>query len=97
MTTNGQLNDTCGYHTKPTNSTCNMIFCFRLKANIFFVSAVKLLSMEIILIIIETKMYAKIRVALGVCFSIYSIWIHVESPKYKINDLSKITKIKWIC
>jgi len=23
MTTNGQLNDTRGYHIKPTNSTCN--------------------------------------------------------------------------
>jgi len=55
MTTNGQLSDTHGYHTKPTNSTCNMIFCFRLKANIVFGSAVKLLSMEIILIIIKTK------------------------------------------
>jgi len=32
MTTNGQLNDTRGYHITPTNSTCNMISCFRLKA-----------------------------------------------------------------
>ena len=31
MTTNGQLNDTRGYHIKPTNSTCNMISCFDLK------------------------------------------------------------------
>jgi len=31
MTTNGQLNDTHSYHIKPTNSTCNMISCFRLK------------------------------------------------------------------
>jgi len=31
MTTNGQLNDTRGYHIKPINSTCNMISCFRLK------------------------------------------------------------------
>jgi len=27
--TNGQLNDTRGYHIKPTNSTCNS--CFRIK------------------------------------------------------------------
>jgi len=31
MTTNGQLIDTGGYHIKSTNSTCNMISCFRLK------------------------------------------------------------------
>jgi len=31
MTTNGQLNDTHGYHITPTNSTCSMISCFRLK------------------------------------------------------------------
>ena len=57
MTTNGQLNDTRGYHIKPTNSTCNMISCFRLKAlcssvrsKTFFVSAVKfkLLSKSVI-------------------------------------------------
>ena len=30
MTTNGQLNDTRGYHIKTTNSTCNMISGFRL-------------------------------------------------------------------
>jgi len=31
LTTNGQLNDTRGYHIQPTNYTCNMISCFRLK------------------------------------------------------------------
>jgi len=31
MATNGQLNDTRGYHIKPINSTCNMISGFRLK------------------------------------------------------------------
>ena len=28
---NGQLNDTRGYQIKPTNFTCNIISCFRLK------------------------------------------------------------------
>ena len=28
MTINRQLNNTHGYHIKPTNSTCNMISCF---------------------------------------------------------------------
>jgi len=31
MTTDGQLNDTRGYHIQPTNSTCNMSSCVRLK------------------------------------------------------------------
>jgi len=33
MTTNGQLNDTRGYHIKPTNSTGNMSSGFRLKGS----------------------------------------------------------------
>jgi len=64
MTTNEQLNDTRGYHIKPTNSTCNMISGFRLKgpyltvrgkniflsAQSFFNYCRKVLSMKIILI-----------------------------------------------
>jgi len=33
MTTNGQLNNTQGYHIKPTNSMCSMISGFRLKGS----------------------------------------------------------------
>ena len=69
MTTNGQLNDTRGYHIKPTNYTCNMISCFRLKypcsfvrGKTFVLSAQsnfnycrKVLSMKNIWINIETK------------------------------------------
>jgi len=33
MTTNGQLNNTRGYHIKPTNFTCHMISGFRLKGS----------------------------------------------------------------
>ena len=69
MTTNGQLNDTCGYHIKPTNSTCNMISCFRLKgpcssvlgknnclsAQTNFIYCRKVLSKKNILINIKTK------------------------------------------
>jgi len=45
MTTNGQLNNTQGYHIHPTNSTCKMISGFRLKgpcvAKNLFVRAVE--------------------------------------------------------
>ena len=37
MSTDGQLNDTRGYHIKPTNSTCNMISCFHRKPTCSFV------------------------------------------------------------
>ena len=85
MTTNGQLNNTRGYHIKPTNSTCDMISGFRIKGSCssvlskitFFVSAVKfkLLSKSVINEKYfdkygNKKMYAKIRFALGVCVSI---------------------------
>ena len=77
LTTNGQLNDTRGYHIKPINSTCNMISWFSLKGPCLFVRSQ-------ILIIVEKcyqrkkyfdkyknkNIYVKIRVALGVCFSI---------------------------
>jgi len=69
MTTNGQLNDTRGYHIKSTNSTCNMISGFRLKGpcstvrgkNMFlsaqsnFNYCRKVLSVKTILINIKTK------------------------------------------
>jgi len=86
MTTNGQLKDTRGYHIKPTNSTCRMISCFRQKGpcssvrgnifNFFIYIFLKLLSKSVIHEIYfdkykNKKMYAKFRVALGVCFSIY--------------------------
>ena len=59
MTTNGQLNDTRSYHIKPTNYTCNMISCFRLKCPCSFVSNFnycrKVLSMKNIWINIKTN------------------------------------------
>ena len=69
MTTNEQLNDTHGYHIKPTNSTGITISCFGLKAlclsvggKTFFLSAQsnfnycrKVLSMKNILINIKNK------------------------------------------
>ena len=69
LTTNGQLNDTRGYHIKPTNSTCNMISVFRLigpcssglgQKKYFSVQSNfnhcrKVLSMKIIWINIRTK------------------------------------------
>ena len=60
MTTNGQLNNTHGYHIKPTNSTCNLISCFRLKAPCSsarsnFIYCRKVLSMKNSLINIKTK------------------------------------------
>ena len=71
ITTNGQLNDTRGYHIKPTNSTCSMISCFRLKGPCSFVRGpkfvlsaqsnfnycLKVLSMKNIFINIKTKKY----------------------------------------
>ena len=82
MPTNGQLNDTRGYHIKPTNSTCNLISCFRLKGRSlsvrdknYFQRSQILLSKSVIkekyfYKYKNKKMYAKISVALGVCFSI---------------------------
>ena len=65
MTTNGQLNDTRGYHIKTTNSTCNMISGFRLigtSGRGFFFSVQsnfnycrKVLSIKIIWTTIRTK------------------------------------------
>ena len=87
MTTNGQLNDTHGYHIKPTNSMSNLISGFRLKGPCSSVcgkknnvcgSAVKslLLSKSVIKEKYFDKyknhnMYAKLRVAVGAHFSIY--------------------------
>jgi len=67
MTTNGQLNDTRGYHIKPTNSTCSMISGFRLKgpcvtkkflsaqSNFNYCQCRKVLSMKTILLNIKKQ------------------------------------------
>ena len=61
MTTNGKLNDTRGYHIKPTNSMWNMISCFHLKgpfcqrSQIFII--VEVLSMKNIWINIKTIIF----------------------------------------
>ena len=74
LTTNGQLNDTHGYHIKPSNSTCNMISCFNLKGlcvakKIFFQRSRILIIVEVLTKKNIFLNYAKIRV----CFSIEKI------------------------
>ena len=86
LSNNNQLNDTHGYNIKSTNSTCSMISCFRRKgpcSSKKCVSAVKfyLLSKSVIdekyFEKKTTKMYAKICVALGVCFSIFRLYVNL--------------------
>jgi len=57
MTTNGQLNDTHGYHIKPTNSTCNMISGFRLKGLCSTVRGKKIFCQRSQILIIIEKCY----------------------------------------
>jgi len=71
MTINGHLNDTHGYHIKPTNSMCSMISCFRLKGLCLSVRGKNnFLSAQSNFKYKNKKRYAKLRVALGVCLSI---------------------------
>jgi len=75
LTTNGQLNDTRGYHIKPTNYTGNMISCIHLNGPCCqILIIVEMLSKKYILINIKTKMCTpKSRFALGVCISTLQI------------------------
>jgi len=81
MTTNGKLNDTHGYHIKPTNSMWNMISCFHLKgpfcqrSNFYYCR--KVLSMKNIWINIKTIFFTQNSVALEVYFSKYRDYIVV--------------------
>ena len=60
-------NDTRGYHIKPTNSTCNMVSCFRLKDH-----CQKVLSKKNILINIKTN---KGTPKLVLCLEFASVYI----------------------
>ena len=91
MTTNGQLNDTCGYHIKQTNSTCNMNSCFRLKGpcasvcgNFFSAQPNFNYCRKGFDQFKTRKMYAKICVALGVCISIEDDLVRDSFPKVSI-------------
>ena len=85
----GQLNDTRGYQIKPTNFTCNMISCFRLKGPClsgsekkhFFVKFIycgKWLSKKNICIKLKTKKCTPKFALLWEFPSVYIYWLTVE-------------------